>query len=91
MPRNQAVDGYNPRIAIAFAQGTRLGPYEILASAGAGGMGEVYRPRDVRLVRDVALKVLPALFANDAEQQPATRSINIVQNWFAEFQHRQTK
>ena len=76
---------------MTFAQGTRLGPYEILASAGAGGMGEVYRVRDVRLGRDVALQVLPALFANDAGQLPATRSINIVQHWFAEFQQRQTK
>jgi serine/threonine protein kinase len=48
--------------------GTRLGPYEIIAALGAGGMGEVYRARDTRLNRDVAIKVLPELFAQDAER-----------------------
>ena len=48
--------------------GTRLGPYEIVAAIGAGGMGEVYRARDARLGRDVAIKVLPAEFAEDAER-----------------------
>ena len=48
--------------------GTRLGPYEILSALGAGGMGEVYRARDTRLNRDVAIKVLPDLFASDAER-----------------------
>ncbi len=46
--------------------GTRLGPYEILAPLGAGGMGEVYRARDTRLDRDVAIKVLPQSVAGDA-------------------------
>jgi hypothetical protein len=45
--------------------GTRLGPYEIVAALGAGGMGEVYRARDARLQRDVAIKALPAEFAQD--------------------------
>jgi serine/threonine protein kinase len=48
--------------------GTRLGPYEILSALGAGGMGEVYRARDTRLKRDVALKILPASFAADPER-----------------------
>ncbi|HEY6050734.1 MAG TPA: serine/threonine protein kinase, partial [Thermoanaerobaculia bacterium] len=48
--------------------GTRLGPYEILALLGAGGMGEVYRARDVRLSRDIAVKVLPAGISADAER-----------------------
>ncbi|HEX6323932.1 MAG TPA: protein kinase [Vicinamibacterales bacterium] len=48
--------------------GTRIGPYEILAPIGAGGMGEVYRARDNRLDRDVAIKILPPAFAADAER-----------------------
>ncbi|MFN8588963.1 MAG: protein kinase [Candidatus Eisenbacteria bacterium] len=48
--------------------GTRLGPYEIVAPLGAGGMGEVYRARDTRLGRDVAIKALPEGFENDAER-----------------------
>jgi eukaryotic-like serine/threonine-protein kinase len=46
--------------------GTRLGPYEIIALLGAGGMGEVYRARDPRLGRDVAIKVLPTAVSADA-------------------------
>src|SRR5712671_2243029 len=51
-----------------LSAGTRLGPYEILAPIGAGGMGEVYRAKDTKLGRDVAIKVLPESFAHDAER-----------------------
>src|SRR5438128_1754177 len=47
---------------------TRLGPYEIIAPLGAGGMGEVYRARDTKLGRDVAIKVVPEAFANDPDR-----------------------
>src|ERR1700747_1741134 len=53
---------------MTLTAGTRLGPYEISALIGAGGMGEVYKARDTRLNRDVAIKVLPASFAADRER-----------------------
>jgi Tol biopolymer transport system component/predicted Ser/Thr protein kinase len=53
---------------MALPAGTRLGPYEILAPIGAGGMGEVYRARDTKLDREVAIKVLPAALAQDPER-----------------------
>src|SRR6187551_3660931 len=53
---------------MALDSGTRLGPYEIVAAIGAGGMGEVYRARDTRLQRDVAIKILPDLFAGDPDR-----------------------
>jgi Tol biopolymer transport system component len=53
---------------MAISTGTHLGPYEILAPIGAGGMGEVYRARDARLGREVAIKVLPSSFSTDADR-----------------------
>ena len=53
---------------MTLAPGTRLGPYEIQGLLGAGGMGEVYRARDTRLDRDVAIKTLPHLFAADGDR-----------------------
>src|SRR6202795_2878645 len=53
---------------MALAAGTRLGPYEVLVPIGAGGMGEVYRARDSRLSREVAIKVLPASTSSDPDR-----------------------
>ena len=53
---------------MALEAGTRLGNYEVLSSLGAGGMGEVYRARDLKLDRDVALKVLPKEVAEDQDR-----------------------
>src|SRR5207342_3955517 len=53
---------------MSLSAGTRLGPYEILSPLGAGGMGEVYRARDPRLSREVAIKVLPASLSADADR-----------------------
>src|SRR5579863_8667317 len=52
-----------------LSAGTRIGSYEILAQIGAGGMGEVYRARDTKLNRDIAIKVLPEALAHDAERR----------------------
>jgi serine/threonine protein kinase len=54
---------------VTIPAGTRLGPYEIVSSLGAGGMGEVYRARDTRLERTVAIKVLAPHFADDPQRR----------------------
>src|SRR6201997_3160717 len=53
---------------MSLAPGSKLGPFEILAPIGVGGMGEVYRARDTKLKREVALKVLPEAFARDPDR-----------------------
>src|SRR5215831_13382811 len=60
--------GLLPAPEAALAPGCRLGPYEIVALLGAGGMGQVYRARDSRLEREVAVKVLPRTLAGDADR-----------------------
>ncbi len=53
---------------MSLTPGTTLGPYEVIAEIGKGGMGEVYRARDTKLDRDVALKVLPQAFTDDPDR-----------------------
>jgi serine/threonine protein kinase len=53
---------------VSLIPGRRLGPHDITALIGVGGMGEVYRARDTKLGRDVALKILPEAFAQDADR-----------------------
>ena len=57
-----------PNLTMALSPGTRLGAYEVIAQIGVGGMGEVYRARDAKLGRDVALKILPVPFAGDPDR-----------------------
>src|SRR5712691_10906058 len=74
MPRMTALTSsvrarsYNPRGFMPLTPGTRLGSYAVQSLIGAGGMGEVYRARDTKLNRDVAIKVLPDVFANDPDR-----------------------
>jgi hypothetical protein len=58
-------DPQSPRLRL---EGQRIGAYEVVARLGAGGMGEVYRARDLRLGRDVAIKILPEVFTRDPER-----------------------
>ena len=53
---------------MTLSPGTRVGPYQIIAAIGAGGMGEVYRARDTKLDRDIALKILPEASALDPDR-----------------------
>ena len=59
---------------MSLPQGSRVGSYEVIAPIGVGGMGEVYRGRDAKLGREVAIKVLPELFAADADRLVAFRT-----------------
>src|SRR5260221_12910920 len=59
---------YNRGDFMPLTSGTRVGAYEIVAPIGAGGMGEVYRARDTKLAREVAIKVLPEAFADDPDR-----------------------
>jgi len=63
---------------MTLSSGTKLGPYEIVATIGAGGMGEVYRAKDPRLKRDVAIKVLPSSVAADADRLRRSGSANTI-------------
>jgi len=66
---------------MGLSLGTRLGPYEITAPLGAGGMGEVYRARDTRLDRTVAIKILPAQFTSDpVSRQRFEREAKVISN-----------
>jgi eukaryotic-like serine/threonine-protein kinase len=59
--------GYGDKAVTSLTSGSKLGPYEILAPVGAGGMGEVYRGKDTRLDRIVAIKVLPSHLSSNAD------------------------
>jgi eukaryotic-like serine/threonine-protein kinase len=66
-----------PHFRLTLVPGARLGPYEITAPLGVGGMGEVYRATDTNLKRQVAIKVLPGSLAGDAERVGCVNSICI--------------
>src|SRR3984885_14141053 len=87
MPRyfkNIGLRRYNQPPSMALVAGTKLGPYEIQSLLGAGGMGEVYRARDVRLQRTVAIKILPAHLSSNpdlhARFEQEAKSISVLQH-----------
>src|SRR5215831_13797915 len=67
--RSEGIESRSSR-SMTLPTGTRLGPYEISSPLGAGGMGEVYRARDSRLGREIAVKVLPGDVASDSASRP---------------------
>ena len=67
-PGSARAVGYNPHTPVSLQPLSHLGPYEIQALIGAGGMGEVYNALDARLGRDVAIKLLPDVFATDSDR-----------------------
>ena len=71
-----------------LAVGVRLGPYQVLAALGGGGMGEVYRARDARLGRDASADGKRFVLLQPVGSNPSAMGITIVQNWFAEFRNR---
>ena len=79
-PRLRATTGASPDpapsrgAAVTLSPGTRLGPYDIQAAVGVGGMGEVYKAKDTRLERSVAIKVLPAHLSADPERRARFRA-----------------
>src|SRR5207237_8682202 len=59
---------YKPPQRLALTPGAHIGPYEIVSALGAGGMGEVYRARDTKLKREIAIKILPPSLATDSDR-----------------------
>src|SRR4029077_11913597 len=82
--RAKAPARYNHALEMGLTAGTRLGPYEILSPLGAGGMGEVYRAKDTRLDRTVAIKVLPSHLSSDPElkqrMEREAKAISVLQH-----------
>ena len=71
---------------MSLSPGARVGPYEVTTQVGAGGMGEVYRARDTRLKREVALKILPESFASDPDRLARFQRrapFTVVLNWMS--------
>jgi eukaryotic-like serine/threonine-protein kinase len=66
---------------MSLATGAQVGRYEVVSVPGAGGMGEVYRARDRKLQRDVALKILPAAFVAEPIRARGVQPITVIVNW----------